>query len=196
MVPTGAPVTCSPDVAAAMTALQADPGVPARGVDRGVRLRWQRHQHHPGRRGARIPADRPDRAPHRLLRRPDRPGAADPRHRPTWPRPVGGPTGTSAIGSLSRLRAQCRGAKERLSQHAVTALPAELPGFRGDIRLTRTELDEAIRRPLAELARRRCRTRMRPQRNAPRDLVAVASVGGGAGIPRSPRRCRSTSACR
>ena len=35
---------------------------------------------------------------------------------------------TSAIGSLSQLRAQCRGAKERLSTSGVTSLVAELPG--------------------------------------------------------------------
>ena len=59
-------------------------------------------------------------------------------------------SGTSAIGSLTRLRAQCRGAKERLSIAAVTSLVAELPGHRSDVRLTRNELDEAIRAPLAD----------------------------------------------
>ena len=59
-------------------------------------------------------------------------------------------SGTSAIGSLTRLRAQCRGAKERLSTAAVTSLVAELPGHRSDVRLTRNELDEAIRAPLAD----------------------------------------------
>ncbi|MBV8928784.1 MAG: Hsp70 family protein, partial [Mycobacteriaceae bacterium] len=54
-------------------------------------------------------------------------------------------TGTSAIGSLNRLRAQCRAAKERLSAVTVTSLSAELPGFTGDIRLTRAELDNEVR---------------------------------------------------
>jgi len=91
-------------------------------------------------------------------------------------------TGTSAIGSLTRLRAQCRAAKERLSAAAVTALPAELPGFRGDVRLTRTELDDAIGPSLAGaidmLQDTMVRVGVRPS-----DLVAVASVGGGAGLP-------------
>ncbi|MEO3761434.1 Hsp70 family protein [Mycobacterium sp. B14F4] len=91
-------------------------------------------------------------------------------------------SGTSAIGSLSRLRAQCRGAKERLSTSGFTTLVAELPGHRSDVRVTRTELDEAIRQPLADFAEVLDDTL---QRNGIRgaDLAAVASVGGGARIP-------------
>ena len=63
-------------------------------------------------------------------------------------------TGTSAIGPLSRLRTQCRAAKERLSTTAATSLAAELPGHRSEVRLTRNELDEAIRQPLDRLRRR------------------------------------------
>jgi Hsp70 protein len=89
---------------------------------------------------------------------------------------------TSAIGSLTRLRAQCRGAKERLSTSAVTSLVAELPGHRSDVRLTRNELDEAIRAPLTEFVGAVQETL---ERNGIRtvDLVAVASSGGGARIP-------------
>ena len=88
---------------------------------------------------------------------------------------------TSAIGSLWRLRAQCRGAKERLSTATVTSMPVELPEFRGDIRLTRTELDDLLRAPLAEFVNVLSDTL---QRNGvhPANLSAVASVGGGAGI--------------
>ena len=91
-------------------------------------------------------------------------------------------SGTSAIGSLTRLRAQCRGAKERLSTTAVTSLVAELPGHRSEMRLTRNELDEAIRAPLADFAGVVQET---VERNGIQtaDLVAVASVGGGARIP-------------
>jgi cell division ATPase FtsA len=91
-------------------------------------------------------------------------------------------SGTSAIGSLTRLRAQCRGAKERLSTSAVTSLVAELPGHRSDVRLTRTELDEAIRAPLADFVGVVQETL---ERNGTQtaDLVVVASVGGGARIP-------------
>ncbi|AGB24266.1 molecular chaperone [Mycobacterium sp. JS623] len=91
-------------------------------------------------------------------------------------------SGTSAIGSLSRLRAQCRGAKERLSTAAVTSLVAELPAHRSDVRLTRTELDESIRAPLAEFV---AVVQDTVERNGIRgaDLVAVATAGGGARIP-------------
>ena len=91
-------------------------------------------------------------------------------------------TGTSALGPLHRLRGQCRGAKERLSSTTVTALNAELPGFRGEVRLTRAELEEQIRRPLADLLGVVQDT---IDRSGVRlgDLVAVASVGGGARIP-------------
>ena len=91
-------------------------------------------------------------------------------------------SGTSAIGSLSRLRAQCRGAKERLSTAAVTSLVAELPGHHSEMRLTRNELDEAIRAPLADFVGVVQET---VERNGIQtaDVVAVASVGGGARIP-------------
>lgn len=91
-------------------------------------------------------------------------------------------TGTSAIGSLGRLRAQCRGAKERLSTATVTSMPVALPGVGSDVRVTRTELDDAVRGPLdafvAELQQTLQRSGIRAN-----DLVAVASVGGGARIP-------------
>jgi hypothetical protein len=90
-------------------------------------------------------------------------------------------SGTSAIGSLTALRRQCRGAKERLSTSAVTSLVAELPGHRSEVRLTRNELDEAMRQPLADFAGVLEDTL---ERNGVRaGLVAVALVGGGARIP-------------
>ncbi|OCB15444.1 molecular chaperone [Mycolicibacterium porcinum] len=90
--------------------------------------------------------------------------------------------GTSAIGSLGRLRAECRRAKERLSTESVTALVAELPGHRSEVRLNRNELDDVIAEPLREFmsvlhgAIERAGLR-------PGELVAVATTGGGARIP-------------
>ncbi|MGX9792329.1 Hsp70 family protein [Mycobacterium sp. MMS18-G62] len=89
---------------------------------------------------------------------------------------------TSAIGSLSRLRGQCRGAKERLSTAAVTSLAVELPGHHSEVRLTRNELDDAIRQPLTDFVGVVQETVDRSGIQ-PADLVAVASVGGGARIP-------------
>jgi Hsp70 protein len=89
---------------------------------------------------------------------------------------------TSAIGSLQSLRIACRYAKERLSSTMETELTVDVPGYRGDIRLSRAELEDAIRQPLhgfidflhEVLERNGIR---------PIDLAAIASVGGGASIP-------------
>jgi molecular chaperone DnaK (HSP70) len=90
------------------------------------------------------------------------------------------PSGTSAIGSLSRLRAGCRVAKEQLSSSTVTTVTEELHGVDGDIRLTRNELDDAIRDSLSTFVSVLDEALVR---NGIRDLVAVVSVGGGAHIP-------------
>jgi actin-like ATPase involved in cell morphogenesis len=89
---------------------------------------------------------------------------------------------TSAIGSLAGLRSACRRAKEQLSSTIATTLNADVPGYRGDIRVTRAELDDAIRQPLDGFLAFVHETL---QRNGIRleDLVAIASVGGGASIP-------------
>lgn len=89
-------------------------------------------------------------------------------------------TGTSAMGPLRGLRTQCRAAKERLSTTAATSLAVELPGHRGEVRLTRNELDEAIRRPLDDFAGA---VRETLDRSGARGLAAVASAGGGARVP-------------
>jgi hypothetical protein len=89
---------------------------------------------------------------------------------------------TSAIGSLNQLRVACRRVKEELSSAAVATLTADVPGFRGDIQITRTEFDGAIRQSLDEIG---VVVRETLQRNGIKsaDLVAVVSVGGGANTP-------------
>jgi actin-like ATPase involved in cell morphogenesis len=89
---------------------------------------------------------------------------------------------TSAIGSLTPLRGACRRAKEELSSTIATTLAADVPGYRGDIRVTRDELADAIRQPLDGFITVIHETL---QRNGIRteDLAAIASVGGGASIP-------------
>ena len=62
----------------------------------------------------------------------------------------------------------------------ITSLVAEVPGHRSEVRLTRTELDEVMRQPLADFAGVLQDTL---ERNGVRELVAIASVGGGARIP-------------
>ncbi|EUA30934.1 hsp70 family protein [Mycobacterium xenopi 3993] len=103
--------------------------------------------------------------------------------------------GTAAIGSLARLRAQCRNAKEQLSSSTLTTLSAELPGFSGDIGLTRTELEELIRQPLDGFVAVVQETLQRNQIRLA-DVTAVALVGGGLISRRSPRRCPNSCGSR
>ncbi|BBX43049.1 Hsp70 family protein [Mycobacterium simiae] len=90
------------------------------------------------------------------------------------------PSGTSAIGPLNRLRTGCRNAKEQLSSSTVATLGEQLPGLPGDVRITRNELDDAIRPALTAFLALLDETLAR---NGIRDLVALVSVGGGAHIP-------------
>jgi Hsp70 protein len=89
---------------------------------------------------------------------------------------------TSAIGSLSQLRTACRYAKESLSSANETELTAEVPGYHGEIQVTRSDLDDAIREPLNGFIGFFHDVL---QRNGVQlgNLAAVASVGGGASIP-------------
>ncbi|HTY29394.1 MAG TPA: Hsp70 family protein, partial [Mycobacterium sp.] len=90
------------------------------------------------------------------------------------------PSSTLGSGSLSRLRAECRNAKEQLSSSTVATLADELPGVHGDFRLTRGELDEVIRDSLNHFMTMFEETLAR---NGIRDLAAVVTVGGGANVP-------------
>ncbi len=80
--------------------------------------------------------------------------------------------GTGSFGPLSRLRAGCRRAKEQLSSSTETIL--------GDIRLTRNDLDDAIRASLDNFVAALDKTLAH---NEIHDLVAVIAVGGGANVP-------------
>lgn len=92
------------------------------------------------------------------------------------------PAGTAAVGSLSRLRNECRRAKEQLSAETATVLHAQLPGFDSDVRVTRVELEQLIAGPLSGLLAAISETLQR--NNIPSSHVtAVATVGGGAAIP-------------
>ncbi|MBY0290532.1 MAG: Hsp70 family protein [Mycobacteriaceae bacterium] len=92
------------------------------------------------------------------------------------------PANTAAVGSLAKLRNDCRLAKERLSAETAAAVHAELPGFASDVRVTRTELEQLIAAPLTGFLHT---VEEALQRNniAAADVSAVATVGGGANIP-------------
>ena len=92
------------------------------------------------------------------------------------------PAGTAAVGSLARLRDECRQAKERLSAETATVVPAQLPGFNSDVRVTRAEVENLISGPLAGLLTAIEETLHR--NNIPvASISAAATVGGGANIP-------------
>ncbi|MDT5134394.1 MAG: hypothetical protein QOE41_3705 [Mycobacterium sp.] len=172
------------DAEAALTALQHEPGLPSRGVialcdfgatgtsitlaDAADGLR----QLGPTVRHTDLSGDLID---HALLKHvlADLPAGVD-------------LSGTTVLSSLTRLRAACRAAKERLSATAVTTMATTIipdaPGFGGTIRITRAELEDEIRRPLTEFMDVLHETLARSGVGLS-DLAAAASVGGGAHIP-------------
>src|SRR5689334_9909554 len=60
------------------------------------------------------------------------------------------PSGTAMVGSLARLRDECRRAKERLSDETATGIVVDLPGLETTVRMTRMELDDLIDGQLTE----------------------------------------------
>jgi actin-like ATPase involved in cell morphogenesis len=176
------PVVLAPDAAAALVALQANPGLPARGIiavcDLGgsgtsLTLVDAANGYQPVARTVRhsdFSGDQIDQALlNHVVANLSAAGSFD-------------TTGTSAIGSLTRLRAQCRNAKEQLSSSTEATLSAELPGFSGDVRLSRAELDDVLRQPLDGFVTV-VRHVMESNGIGAGDLAAVAAVGGGANIP-------------
>ncbi|KUI28537.1 molecular chaperone [Mycobacterium sp. IS-1742] len=88
------------------------------------------------------------------------------------------PSGTSAVASLQALREESRAAKERLSVQTATALT----GPHANVRLTRPELDSLLAGPLAGFVDTVIDVLHR-NGVVPAQLAAVATVGGGARIP-------------
>jgi Hsp70 protein len=167
------------DATAALTALRANPGLPTRGVivlcDFGgsgtsITLANAARDFAPFGETVRLPDFSGDQIDQALLTH-----------------VVGGlaeidPSGTAMVGSLVRLRDECRRAKERLSAETATAVVAELPGQRADIRVTRTELEDLMAAPLSEFFAALDETLERYGVPAAH-VSAVATVGGGARIP-------------
>ncbi|WP_233213326.1 Hsp70 family protein [Mycobacterium hubeiense] len=92
------------------------------------------------------------------------------------------PSNTSAVTALSRIREQRRIAKERLSVDTATGFTGPLPGPQSTVRLTRAELEGLIRDPLDGLIGAVEET-LRHNNIAFADVAAVATAGGGASIP-------------
>lgn len=92
------------------------------------------------------------------------------------------PASTAAVSSLGRLRDAARQAKERLSAETATSVHADLPGYSGDVRITRTELEELIA-PALTGALDAVADALQRNKIPAGNLSAVATVGGGAAIP-------------
>ena len=181
LAPNGVPARLVSDAVAALTALNANPGLPGRGVvallDFGgggtsITLADAASTFEPieTSRLTEFSGEQIDQAllAHVLD------GIAD----------AGGvdPAGTAAVGSLTVLRDECRRAKEALSEQTAATVSVELPGYGSRVPVTRADLDALMDGPLgavlAELDDLLLRNRI-----APADLSTVVAVGGGARIP-------------
>ena len=94
------------------------------------------------------------------------------------------------VGSLSRLRDECRRAKERLSNETATAIIVDLPGLETTVRMTRMELEDLIDRTAG-------RVPGRPGRHLERNRVPLAEyLGGGDDRRRRPHPADHATAVR
>ena len=175
------------DATAALTALRANPGLPTHGVivlcDFGgsgtnITLANAARDFSPFGETVRFPDFSGDHVDQALLTHVVA-GLVDASH--------ADPSGTAMVGSLVRLRDECRRAKERLSESTATAVVADLPGHRADIRVTRTELEDLMAAPLSEFLAVLGETLDRYGVPAA-SVSAVATVGGGARIPMITQR--------
>jgi hypothetical protein len=182
LAPNGVPAALVPDSVAALAALQTAPGLPASGIVALVDLGGSGTSITLADAGSnldqigetvRYPEFSGDQIDQALLNHVVA-GIAEANN--------ADPTGTLGLGSLARLRDEARQAKERLSAETATVVPAELPGFNSDVRVTRSELESLMSEPLAGLLTTIEETL---QRNniAAANVSAVATVGGGANIP-------------
>ncbi len=89
---------------------------------------------------------------------------------------------TARIGSQARLLGECRRAKEQLSVASVGEVATVATGSGEDVRLSRTEFEQLISEPLDRFLGAVDEALQRNGIPKAR-LSAVATVGGGAGIP-------------
>ena len=182
LAPNGMPARLVSDAEAALTALHTNPGLVSRGVvallDFGgsgtsITLADAASAFQPIAETSRYPefsGDQIDQALlHHVLDGIATAGRVD-------------PASTAAVGSLARLREECRIAKERLSAETVTELVAELPGYRSNIRVTRAELEHLISDPLGGVLAA-LENLLEHNRIGWAGIAAVVTVGGGASIP-------------
>jgi hypothetical protein len=186
LAPNGVPARLVSDAVTALTALHANPGLPASGVvvlvDLGgggttITLADAASTYEPieTSRFMEFSGDQIDQAllAHVLVDIADADGAD--------------PAGTTAVGSLTMLRAECRRTKEALSTQTVVDVSVELPQHRSAVQVTRAELETLMDAPfagvLAEMDDLLQRNRIPWS-----EVSSVVAVGGGASIPMVTQR--------
>jgi Hsp70 protein len=181
LAPNGVPARLVSDAVASLTALHANPGLPATGT--AVLLDF-------GGGGTSITLAAADSSfePIETVRYAEFSGeAVDQALLSDVLNRVGGPggvdtAGTAAVSSLEKLRESCCAAKEHLSEAETARVPVDIPGYQGDVEITRAELsallDEPLTGVLAELDELLQRNKI-----AWRSVSSVVAVGGGARIP-------------
>jgi Hsp70 protein len=178
----GMPARLIPDAVASLAALRANPGLPPTGVvallDFGgggtsITLADAASAFEPLDETTRYPDFSGDQIDQALLT-----------HVLDGVTQAGGidPAGTAAVGSLARLREECRQAKERLSADTATDLVVELPGYSATVRVTRAELETLMQAPLLGALDELEKALERNGIGWPA-ISAVVTVGGGASIP-------------
>ncbi|MUL76259.1 Hsp70 family protein [Mycolicibacterium sp. CBMA 226] len=181
LAPNGVPARLVSDAVASLTALHANPGLPATGT--AVLLDF-------GGGGTSITLAAADSSfePIETVRYTEFSGeAVDQALLSHVLNRVGGPgggdtAGTAAVSSLENLRESCCAAKEHLSEAEVATVAVDIPGHQSDVEVTRAELSALLDEPLTGVL-----TELDDllQRNkvAWRSVSSVVAVGGGARIP-------------
>ena len=92
------------------------------------------------------------------------------------------PADQAARAAIMRLRGECVAAKEALSGDSETSIPVMLPGLQTEVRITRAELEDAIRPALRETVES-LRRAIDAAGVTPADIKAVVLAGGSSRIP-------------
>ncbi|WP_311214001.1 MULTISPECIES: Hsp70 family protein [unclassified Arthrobacter] len=92
------------------------------------------------------------------------------------------PTAPETLAALSRLRRECREAKEALSMDSESSVAVSLPGTQQSVRLIRAEFEALIEGPLRETVEALERSLQSVHVDA-HELSAVLLIGGSSRIP-------------
>ncbi|ASN21435.1 Hsp70 family protein [Arthrobacter sp. YN] len=92
------------------------------------------------------------------------------------------PEAPDTLAALSRLRRECREAKEALSLDSESSVAVSLPGTQQSVRLVRAEFEALIEEPLRETVEALERSLKRVNVDS-QDLSAVLLIGGSSRIP-------------